>query len=190
MRGCFRRERRRPEINGLQRTATRLVPRRASISNWSRFPPRLASLYLTLVKLPPGCARLSTKPSPTGSETNTNTTGVVTPAPLSARTAGEGDRDDDVGSFRREFGDEESQLVSVSFRAQQLDDRAASIFVAELPKLGKQQMDRRAVREATVQDTDPRPLSRPRRRRERCGEDPGDDRTPPHSVAAPTRPWP
>src|ERR1700731_997572 len=85
------------------------------------------------------------------------------------------------------------QLLKASralLSAHQLDSRAAAVFIAKVAKLGEQEMDWRAVRVAPVQDADPGLLLRQCPRRQRCGDEPGYDRAPPHSVAAPTRPWP
>jgi hypothetical protein len=60
-----------------RRTAARVTPGAISLSSSSHFP---AMEYLKLVKpvaLPPGRARLSTKPAPTGSATIVNTSGTV-----------------------------------------------------------------------------------------------------------------
>ena len=61
----------------------------ASISNSSRFPPSPASPQVTPVKSPPGCEKLSTISSPTGSGTKANTTGIFSLASLSAIAAGD-----------------------------------------------------------------------------------------------------
>src|SRR5262249_46350774 len=48
-----------------------------SFSRLSHFPVREDSALVKPVALPPGRATLATKPSPTGSDTTANTTGIV-----------------------------------------------------------------------------------------------------------------
>src|SRR4029078_1236560 len=62
---------------GSQRTAARVTPGAICFSNSSHVPRKLYSNCTTPVALPPGCARLSTKPEPTGSGTFANTIGTV-----------------------------------------------------------------------------------------------------------------
>ena len=166
------------------RTAMRRVAGRASMSTSSRFPPSTASLYVTPVKLPPGCARLSATPSPIGSGTKANTTGLFRPACLSARTAG------DVIAMTISGVRAASPATSALSRsgspspAEHLDRRRAAVFVAELLKRLDQKVGRRAVGVSAVQDGDARPLLRARRPRARRGEQPGDERAPPHSITS------
>src|SRR5262249_14847537 len=58
-------------------TATRVRPGAISLSSSNHFPPMPYSVKLNPVALPPGRARLSTKPPPTGSPTFTNTIGTA-----------------------------------------------------------------------------------------------------------------
>jgi hypothetical protein len=62
---------------GSRRTATRVTSGAICLSSSSHFPPRLNSKFMNPVALPPGRARLSTKPEATGSETAVNTIGTV-----------------------------------------------------------------------------------------------------------------
>ena len=62
---------------GSRRTATRVTPGAICLSSSSHFPPMLYSKFMKPVALPPGRARLSTKPAPTGSATTGNTIGTV-----------------------------------------------------------------------------------------------------------------
>jgi CHAT domain len=62
---------------GSETPATRLRPGAISFSNSSHFPPISGSNVLKPVMLAPGRARLCTVPAPTGSITETNTTGIV-----------------------------------------------------------------------------------------------------------------
>ena len=58
-------------------TATRFTSGVISLSRSSNFAFRLNSNAVKPVLLPPGCARLATRPLPTGSIVNTNTIGMV-----------------------------------------------------------------------------------------------------------------
>jgi hypothetical protein len=58
------------------------------LSSSSHFPLMLYSKFMKPVTLPPGRARLSTKPPPTGSPTTGNTTGTVRVACSNAPTLG------------------------------------------------------------------------------------------------------
>ena len=62
---------------GSRRTATRFTPGATSLSNSSHFALIPYSNCVKPVTLPPGRARLSTKPAPTGSGTFANTIGTV-----------------------------------------------------------------------------------------------------------------
>ena len=62
---------------GSRRTAARVTPGAISLSSSSHFALKLYSNIMNPVALPPGRAKLSTKPEPTGSGTITNTIGTV-----------------------------------------------------------------------------------------------------------------
>ena len=62
---------------GSRRTAARVTPGAICFSSSSHFPLKLYSNCTKPVALPPGRARLSTKPEPTGSGTFANTIGTV-----------------------------------------------------------------------------------------------------------------
>ena len=62
---------------GSRRTAARVTLGAICLSSSSHFPLKPYSNCIKPVALPPGRARLSTKPAPTGSATFTNTTGTV-----------------------------------------------------------------------------------------------------------------
>src|SRR5262249_16154723 len=69
-----------------RRTAARVSRGAISFSSSSHFPLRLYSKFMKPVMLPPGRAKVSTKPAPTGSETSTNTIGRVRVACRNAAT--------------------------------------------------------------------------------------------------------
>jgi hypothetical protein len=60
-----------------RRTATRVIPGAICLSSSGHLPLKLYSIDMNPVALPPGRAKLSTKPPPTGSATFTKTTGTV-----------------------------------------------------------------------------------------------------------------
>src|SRR5258706_2734390 len=64
-------------MGGWRMTATRVTAGAISLSSSIHFPLMPYSNRVNPVKLPPGRARLSTKPAPTGSATCTNTIGMV-----------------------------------------------------------------------------------------------------------------
>src|SRR2546429_257091 len=77
-----------PTATGSRRTAARITRGAISLSNSSHFPLRPYSDNVKPVVLPPGCAKLATRPPPTGSVTFVNTIGTVRVARCNASTAG------------------------------------------------------------------------------------------------------
>ena len=65
------------EMVASRSTAARVMPGAISLSNSSHFALRLYSNCMKPVTLPPGRAKLSTKPAPTGSGTTANTIGMT-----------------------------------------------------------------------------------------------------------------
>ena len=83
-----RRTGRSPEATaGSRRTAARVTPRRDLLEQLQPFPAKPYSKSVKPVTLPPGRARLSTKPAPTGSTACANTIGTVRVACSNAATA-------------------------------------------------------------------------------------------------------
>src|SRR5215203_1952041 len=82
----------------------------------------------------------------------------------------------------RNLGDERAQAIRVALAAMQVDRRRAAVLVPEPAESLEQEVDRRAVREAAVQDRDPRLLLAMCHRRGGRGEQPGHERAPPHRV--------
>ena len=72
-------------VSGLNSTATRFTPGANPLSSSSHLPPSDASKLVKPVMLPPGRARFSTKPTPSGSATCRNTTGIVRRRPGAPR---------------------------------------------------------------------------------------------------------
>jgi hypothetical protein len=64
--------------------------------------------------------------------------------------------DDDLRPLRREVSDEGVQAIDIPFSAKYLDMRGAAVLVAKCGKRLEQQMDRGAMGEPAVQNTDMR----------------------------------
>ena len=64
-------------MSGSRRTAALVTPGAISLSSSNHFPPMPYSNSIKPVALPPGRARLSTKPAPTGSANDVNTIGTM-----------------------------------------------------------------------------------------------------------------
>ena len=62
---------------GSRRTAARVTRGAISLSSSNHFALTPYSNWVKPVALPPGCAKLATKPAPTGSGVCVNTTGTV-----------------------------------------------------------------------------------------------------------------
>jgi hypothetical protein len=75
-------------VSGLKMAVTRTMLGATCLSNCNHFPAMGGSKLLNPVMLPPGRAKLATKPSPTGSETATNTIGILKVACRSAAKTG------------------------------------------------------------------------------------------------------
>ena len=75
-------------LSGFHSSATRAADGMISLTSCSRFGPRSGDRMVLPVTLPPGCARLCTRPARTGSPTGIMTIGMVEVAALAARLAG------------------------------------------------------------------------------------------------------
>ena len=75
-------------LAGLTSTATRVAAGTSSRSSSSRFAANSPLKKLMPVRLPPGRARLATRPSLTGSSPTAKTMGIVVVAALAANAAG------------------------------------------------------------------------------------------------------
>ena len=88
---------------GSRRTAARVTPGAICLSSSSHFPLMPYSNAVKPVALPPGRARLSTKPAPTGSGTITNTIGTVRVACSNGADGRAASGQDDVRRERDQF---------------------------------------------------------------------------------------
>src|SRR3974377_20598 len=73
---------------GLNRKPTRVISGAVSLSNSTHFPVIDDSKLVNPVTFPPGCAKLATKPSPIGSDIDTNTIGMLRVSPRRVITTG------------------------------------------------------------------------------------------------------
>src|SRR2546421_684605 len=86
-----------------RRTVTRVTPGAICLSSSSHFAPMLNSQDVNPVALPPGRARLSTKPAATASWTIANTIGTVRVACSKGACARMASGEGDIGRERGQF---------------------------------------------------------------------------------------
>ena len=86
-------------LAGLTSTATRAAAGTSSRRSSSRFAANSALKKLTPVRLPPGRARLATRPSLTGSSATMKTMGIVVVAALAANADSDAAGRDDHGDL-------------------------------------------------------------------------------------------
>ena len=114
-----------------RRTATRITPGAISLSSSSHLPLSPYSNRLNPVTLPPGRARLSTKPAPTGSMIVTNMIGTVRVVCCNAAMAAAPSGHDDVRGKRDQFRHVSAGVAGVCAPAS-LDAAVAAVGPAEL----------------------------------------------------------
>src|SRR5262245_48498737 len=108
-----------------RRTATRVTPGAICLSSSSHFPPMLNSQIMKPVALPPGRAKLSTKPAPTGSLVSVNTIGMVRVACSNGPTGGS-TSEDDFGRERGQFRGVSANFVGIGRAPAGLDAHVAA----------------------------------------------------------------
>src|SRR5215831_18188738 len=117
-----------------RRTATRVTPGATSRISSSHFPLMPYSIDVKPVALPPGCARLWTKPAPTGSGVSVNTIGTVRVAcsndPATAPAASQ----DDVRRERKELGRVFANALGIARPPARVDLDVAGDGPARLPQ--------------------------------------------------------
>src|SRR5271166_1077880 len=112
-------------LSGSRMTATRLLPGAVSLSNSSHLPPIGCSKLAKPVTLPPGRARLATKPSLTGSDTCTNTIGTECVSRLSATSDGVAAVKITSGVITHQFGRVDAKAILIG--------AGQTIFDANIP---------------------------------------------------------
>ena len=129
------------------------------------------------VTLPPGRARLSTKPAPTGSATTANTIGTVRVACSNAATAALPCGQDDVRRERDQFRRVSANAVGIACGPASIDPHIAAVGPAQLLQPLQERRDAglrfRIVRGCGHEHADaPHPLALLRARRERPTQPP------------------
>src|SRR6516225_6559278 len=103
-------------------TATRRTRGATSLSSSSHFALIPYSNGVNPVTLPPGRARLSTRPAPTGSVTCTNTIGVLRAGCCNASAADSRNGENDIGRERDQFSCIFSCLLGITRMAPSIVD--------------------------------------------------------------------
>ena len=175
-------------VSGLNMTAARLTPGAISVSNSSHLPAIDASRLMKPVIFPPGRGRPATKPAPTGSETPTNTIGIVRVSRWSAAVTGVDVCEDHVGLQVDQLFREHPHPVDVAGGPTNVHPQIAAIGPTQLRKplreRGEPGLSLRIVFVARHQHADPPHavgLLRARRQRpRRRAPKPRDELPPPH----------
>ena len=177
---------------GLTIKATRAAPGTSSRSSSSRFAVNSALKKLIPVRLPPGRARLATRPSLTGSSATLKTTGIVAVAALAAsrEVAGRGDHGD---LPTNQFGRHLRQSISLICGPAVYDRYVIALDIAGVFEtlVKSTQTLRGPLRRCGVEEPDHRhrwllPTRRDRPRRRRAAEQ-RDELAPFHSITSSAR---
>ena len=118
-----------PALAGLTSTATRVAAGTSSRRSSSRFAANSAE-KIDPVRLPPGRARLATRPSLTGSSLTMKTMGIVVVAALAANAAGASDRDDHGDLSANQFGRQLRQPINLIFGPAVFDRHVLALDIA------------------------------------------------------------
>ncbi len=102
----------------------------SSESSSSRLGISSTARMLTPVRLPPGRARLATRPAPTGSAPMTKTIGIVEVALFAASAEGDAARRDHVDLAADEIGGQCGQPIIVALRPAVFDRHVLSLDIA------------------------------------------------------------
>ena len=103
-------------LAGLTSTATRVAAGTSSRRSSSRFAVNSVTKKLIPVKLPPGRARLATRPSLTGSSGTAKTMGIAVVAALAANAVAVADRGDHGNLAANQIGRQSGQSIKSAFR--------------------------------------------------------------------------
>ena len=123
---------RRGGLAGFWRTATRETLGATALSISNCFPTSCGPIVASPVMLPPGRARLATKPSATGSPETVKTIGIVLVACLAALVAAGDAGDDDIHLQANEIGGERRQPLILPLGRPILDHDVLTFDVAQL----------------------------------------------------------
>ena len=117
---------------GLTSTATRVAAGTSSRRSSSRFAVNSPLKKLIPVTLPPGRARLATRPSLTGSSPTTKTMGIVVVAALAASAAGVADGGDHGDLPANQIGRQRRQPIELIFGPAVFDRHVLALDIAGL----------------------------------------------------------
>src|SRR6266478_3918410 len=118
---------------GLTSTATRAAPGTSSRRSSSRFATNSVETKLIPVRLPPGRARLATRPSLTGSSLTVKTMGIVVVAAFAANaTGGAFDRGDHGNPPADQFGRQRRQPIHLILGPAVFDRPGLALDIAAL----------------------------------------------------------
>jgi hypothetical protein len=129
----------------LNSSATRSVRGAISFRSSIHLPPISGSTKVKPVRLPLGCARLVAKPLPIGSETTTNTIGMVLVSLASALVTGRGLGEDDVRLQVDQLLGELADLIDIAVAPAQLDAEVAAFAPAQ-PRQGLAELRHQPLR--------------------------------------------
>src|SRR6516225_10673155 len=183
-------------MSGSRRTATRVTLGATCLRRSSHFPLKLYSNTKKPVALPPGLARLSTMPPPTGSTTPTNTIGKVRllrcngatlKVPLARMTSGPS-ASNSVAYLRARSTSSSPQRVSIRMLPPSVQPNCCSFCLNAASRALTISIVRGPVRE----HTDPPHLlgllrARGERPRHRPATEQSDELPPPHSITSSAR---
>ena len=119
-------------VAGSRRIATRVRLGAICLSSSSHFPLRPYSNAMKPVALPPGRARLSTKPAPTGSRRVVNTIGTVRVACNNGPTARAARGQDNIRRKRDQFGHIFANKIGIACGVADVDSHVAAVAPAQL----------------------------------------------------------
>src|SRR5215813_4077793 len=146
-------------VSGLRMAATRLTPGAISASNSSHLLATVASWLMKPVIFPPGRGRLATKPSPTGSDTDANTIGIVRVSRWNAAVTGVTVREDYVRPRVEQLFRGQPHPVNVAGAPTNVHAQVAAIDPTQLRKslreLGKVRLSLRIIFIERHQNADP-----------------------------------
>ena len=119
-------------LAGLTSTATRAAPGTSSRRSSSRFAANSHVKKLIPVRLPPGRARLATRPSLTGSSATRKTMGIVVVAALAANAAAVLERGDHGDLPANQIGRQRRQSIDLIFGPAVYDRHVLALDIAGL----------------------------------------------------------
>src|SRR5262245_34992175 len=178
---------------GLSRTATRLAVGTSSRRNSSRLAANSAEKKLTPVALPPGRARLATRPSPTGSSGTPNTIGIAVVARSRRHHSGRAERGDHLDLSANEVGCQNGQPLALVLGPAIFDREVLALNIAALfePLAKGTQQIRIPLRRCGVEIPNHRQRCLLRARRERprrCAAEKRDEVAALHGAGGPNAP--